>query len=184
MSILRNTTTSLATCSLTKWQLNATVFLLNYLPGLFALGDVLLRFMPIDRRWYLNMTDYSTALFNAVNLAPQVYVCTYVCLFYDQVVWFEPITKISPVINLQINLSRTWYASTKFSGIMNQIEVLGICHQYLLRNMSTDFQNIYSASLYYIPYLWSGVENLWHILALYMSSDIQKSSLLTTGVLP
>ena len=52
--------------------------------------DVLLTLNPIDRRWYLNMTASFTTFFSDVNSDPKVYVCTYVCLFYDQVVGVGP----------------------------------------------------------------------------------------------
>ena len=71
----------------------------------------------------------------------------------------------------------------KCSCLIHQIEVLGICHQYLLGNMSTDFQNPSSFPLSHTQYLWSGVEDWYNALALDVSSDTQTPSLLTPGVL-
>ena len=123
------------------------------------IGDGFLNFTPIDRRLYLNMTASSINVFSAVNSAPKLDVCTVVYLFDDQVFGVEPTKEISPVIDLPVTLSCPWYSSKKCSGIMNQIEVLRICHRSIDGNMSTDFQSPSSVIISYTQYLWSGVED-------------------------
>ena len=72
---------------------------------LINIGDGLMTFTSIDQRWYLNMTDSSTAFFNAVNLAPKVDVFINVCLFDDQIVGIEPTKERIPVVDLTFNCS-------------------------------------------------------------------------------
>ena len=69
------------------------------------IGDGLLTFAFIDRRWYISMTDYFTAFFSAVNLAPKVDICTDVCLFHEHAVGVEPTTERSPAVYLPVILS-------------------------------------------------------------------------------
>ena len=56
------------------------------------IGDGFLTFTPINRIWYINMTDSYTAFFSAVNSSPKVDFCNDVCLSYDQFVGVEPTT--------------------------------------------------------------------------------------------
>ena len=163
---------------LVLFECNTTFMLLTNIGGWF------LTFAPIGRRWYTSMTSSSTTFFNAVKFSTKVDVCTYVFLFMTSFLVLNPPSKEYMWLNLPLPYHVHGLHIQKCSGIINEIEVLGIFHQYLPVNMSTYFQNTYSYSLSYTPYLWSGVEDWCHILALDIPSDTQTPSLLTPGVFP
>ena len=77
------------------------------------IGYGLLTFIPIDRRWYLNMTANTTTFFSSVNSDRKVDIWTDVYLFDDQVVGVKTTMERIPVIDLHVNLSCPWSASTK-----------------------------------------------------------------------
>ena len=68
-------------------------------------------FIYIYLRLYEIISDSSTALFSAVNLAQNVEVCTAVWRFDDHVVGDDPNTENNPVIYLPMNLPCPWLAS-------------------------------------------------------------------------
>ena len=121
------------------------------------IGDGFLTFTPINRIWYINMTDSYTAFFSAVNSSPKVDVCTDVCLFDDHFFLFNPPWKESLLFTFLIPYHVHGIHIQKYLGLIYQIEVLGIFYRYLIGNMSTGFQNPSSALLSHNPYLCSGV---------------------------
>ena len=65
----------------------------------------LVTFNPIDMRWYLKKTSFSTIFLNSFHSPPKLYVCTYDCLFENQAAVLDTTTEKSPGTELPFTLS-------------------------------------------------------------------------------
>ena len=124
------------------------VFLFVVLPGFVAFDTTLVlstnigvgldTLIPIDIRWCQSITDSMAEFFSAVNLSPNVEVCTVVWNFDEHVVGVDPTTENNLVIDLTVTFSFPWSASTNTwmsnslsRGLVNCSSIYSLKYAYL-----------------------------------------------------